>query len=71
VKVYDFLGRDIRVNDGVVWPVQSGHRVTMRRGRVTKINETGSITVRPHLEAGAGEEPLVSVRRTDNVVVIV
>lgn len=65
MKVHDFLGRDIRVNDNVVWPVQSGHRVDMRRGQVTKINDTGSITVRPH-----EEEALVSIRRTDNVVVI-
>lgn len=65
MKVHDFLGRDIRVNDNVVWPVQHGHTVNMRRGQVVKINDSGSITVRPH-----EEENLVSVRRTDNVVVI-
>lgn len=65
MKIHDFLGRDIRVNDSVVWPVQSGHRVSMRRGQVTKINESGSITVQPR-----GEDCSVAVRRTDNVVVI-
>lgn len=64
-RMNDFLGRDIRVNDNVVWPVQSGHRVNMRRGQVVRVNDTGSITVRPH-----DEDYLVSVKRVDNVVVI-
>jgi hypothetical protein len=61
----DFVGRDIRVNDNVVWPVQSGHRVDMRRGQVVKLNPH-SVTVRP-----AGEDALVAIKRIDNVVVLV
>lgn len=60
----DFVGRDIRVNDNVVWPTQSGHRLNMRRGQVVKLNPQ-SVTVRPH-----GEEYLVAIRRVDNVVVL-
>jgi hypothetical protein len=61
----DFVGRDIRVNDNVVWPVQSGHRVDMRRGQVVKLNPH-SVTVRP-----VGEDALVAIKRIDNVVVLV
>ena len=65
MKIRDFVGRDIRVNDNVAWPVQSGHRIDMRRGQVVKLNASGSITVRPQ-----GEDCLVSVKRVDNVVVL-
>jgi hypothetical protein len=61
----DFLGVEIHVGSRVVWPAQSGHRVTMRRGEVVKLNATGSITVRP-----AGHNYHIAIRRVDNVVVV-
>lgn len=64
MTVRDFLGRDIRINDNVVWPAQSGHRLSMRRGQVVKINPSGSLTVK------MPNSFIVSVRRVDNVVVI-
>lgn len=68
MKIIDFVGRDIRVNDNIVWPVQHGHRISMRRGRVVRIHESGSLAVRP--VENEPEDALVSVRRTDNVVVL-
>jgi hypothetical protein len=64
-KIVDFVGRDIRVNDNVAWPVQSGHRIDMRRGQVVKLNDSGSISVRP-----LDQDCLVSVKRVDNVIVL-
>ncbi len=58
-------GREIRVNDNIVWPVQFGHSISMRRGQVAKINATGSLAVRT-----ADSDALVSIRKVENVVVL-
>lgn len=44
-RAYDMYNRLLRKGDAVVWPVRKGSSMWMNDGRVTGVNQDGSIQV--------------------------